>query len=268
MKTPNVYLMNLNVGIITEQMLADSLYSVSKRAKHHRDKAHQYHIAEANRHLNNWYYYSKYDNEEQSRKKMEFYYSQKDKLLKLLEPTAIHTSTHYRTIRIYKYQETYEMELNNAEIIGSGEEEMFHYEGEIEYYDKEAHDYIFAYQHRYIRTNEDAKIDRADYLFTERPSIVKMPYIVKKEPICQDIYLYYECGGHSFHSPISMGINLESIARQKLDELTKEYPHLSVTEIPDLFVESEDLNDILSSQFTTKVVALIESGNFEFKKDA
>ena len=42
MKTPKHYNDNLKNNIITEEMFSDCLYSVNKRAKNYRDKAHEY----------------------------------------------------------------------------------------------------------------------------------------------------------------------------------------------------------------------------------
>ena len=47
-----------------------------------------------------------------------------------------------------------------------------------------------------------------------------------------------------------------------LGNITKEYPELEVMEIPDLLIPACDLTDILSVQFTDKVVALVESGDY------
>lgn len=42
MRTPKEYMNNIKVGIITDKMLAESLFSVNKRAKNCRDKEREY----------------------------------------------------------------------------------------------------------------------------------------------------------------------------------------------------------------------------------
>lgn len=103
MKTPRIYSENLKQGIITEDMLADCLYSVNKRAKNYRDKAWQYRqMSRAYRH------YDKYNYVEKAISKKEEYYKQKDKLLSLLTPVCIHKElVGYERQRIYDYQKEY-----------------------------------------------------------------------------------------------------------------------------------------------------------------
>ena len=62
MKTPRNYLSLIKNGIITEEILSESIYSLSKRAKHHRDMEQWYRNDERLRRKLNHFYYDKYNN--------------------------------------------------------------------------------------------------------------------------------------------------------------------------------------------------------------
>lgn len=65
-------------------------------------------------------------------------------------------------------------------------------------------------------------------------------------------YLYYKCGNHSFHTPI---------------DSTEEYPDLPVIELEDgLTTHGADTDGLLSMQFVKKVLALVETGKYTFKR--
>ena len=268
MVTPKKYQEFLKNRIITMDMLSDSIYSVSKRAKHHRDMEQQYIQNERWKQSMNRYYYDKYDNAGQSAKRKEHFYRQKDIMLELLKPTSIHTSTHYMEETIYEYDYEYMDMKDSPSVIEKGKERMYRFEGEISYFDRNLREYITEYQVRYISADDTRRLDRAYYLFDDEPVLEKVNYIVVRVPRSYDIYLYYECGNHSFHKPVRMGIEFESDFERILDEVMKTYPELAVMEIPDLFIPSSELRDILSIQFTDKVVALIESGDYAFQRTA
>lgn len=81
MRTPRQYVVNLENGIVTEQMLCDVLYSYNKRAKNWRDKKRQYkHSYAANS-------YAWFNNALENEKK---YYEYKSEILSLLKPECIH----------------------------------------------------------------------------------------------------------------------------------------------------------------------------------
>lgn len=97
MTTPKAYTDNLNRRIITADMLADSLYSVNKRAKNCRDKER-----ECRRNG-----YDAYDNASKYASKKEDYYRIKDELLSLLSPTCIHRVRHERICTIERDEYEY-----------------------------------------------------------------------------------------------------------------------------------------------------------------
>ena len=66
-------------------------------------------------------------------------------------------------------------------------------------------------------------------------------------------YLFYSIGSdlaHTFHTPIS-------------EDDVKKY-NLDIVDIDTLYTEGHDIHDLISNQFVTKVVTLIESGNYMY----
>ena len=66
-------------------------------------------------------------------------------------------------------------------------------------------------------------------------------------------YLFYSIGSdlaHTFHTPIS-------------EDDVKKY-NLDIVDIDKLYTEGHDIHDLISNQFVTKVVTLIESGNYMY----
>ena len=99
MKTPKEYTENLKNHIITEDMIADCLYSVNKRAKNFRDKAQEY---------RNSYYHGISQQDDMRR-----YYSYKEQLLSFFEPKCIHKQfVGYSRIRVYDYEDDYYNQKN------------------------------------------------------------------------------------------------------------------------------------------------------------
>lgn len=152
MKTPKQYTINLKNNIITKEMLVDCLFSVNKRAKNYRDQERLY----REQHIDI------YDTESKCRQKKEEYYSKKERLLTLLEPTCIHKETIFkrRKVKIYDWDECYDQLLTQNKFIYKSE-----------YYDREL----------------------------EREVCFGVRY---EEEIIEKYYLFYDCGEVSFHSPI------------------------------------------------------------------
>ena len=101
MKTPKDYTSNLANKIITPPMLDDCLYSVNKRAKNCRDKIRQYERLE----YRDYHFLGGYpfmgDNIKKYGQMRDEYYSIKDKLLALLQPTCIHHEQYFRYFDIF-----------------------------------------------------------------------------------------------------------------------------------------------------------------------
>ena len=81
MRTPKIYIENLEKGIVTDRMLCDVLFSYNKRAKNWRDKKRQYKHSYSTNSL-------KWFNDALSNEQK--YYNSKSQLLHLLTPTCIH----------------------------------------------------------------------------------------------------------------------------------------------------------------------------------
>ena len=98
LKTPKQYNDNLKNKIITEEMFSDCLYSVNKRAKNYRDKAHEYKYRYR-------FYHKAVDSQFD---KMNEFYNLKERLLKYLNPKCIHRQfIGYETERVYSYEKEY-----------------------------------------------------------------------------------------------------------------------------------------------------------------
>lgn len=72
---------------------------------------------------------------------------------------------------------------------------------------------------------------------------------LKNRPIYH-YYLFYDLGEHTFHTPI---------------ENPEEYPDLEIIEINKLETEGHEIIDLISMQFVMKVIALIESGDYQYQ---
>lgn len=65
-------------------------------------------------------------------------------------------------------------------------------------------------------------------------------------------YYFYKIGGYSFHQPVE---------EKQLDR------KLPVIPIDSLYTEGEEIEDLLSVQFCSKVLSLLKSGNYERVSD-
>ena len=95
MRTPKIYIENLEKGIVTERMLCDVLFSYNKRAKNWRNKKRQYKHSYSTNSL-------KWFNDALSNEQK--YYNYKSQLLHLLTPTCIHEEVYENEFEtIYQY---------------------------------------------------------------------------------------------------------------------------------------------------------------------
>lgn len=116
MRTPKEYTDNLKQGVITQDMIADCLFSVNKRAKNCRDQEYCYQGSQ---------YGDKY------RDQKEDYYRQKEQLLSILTPDCIHVETQSRKERIYNYESEYDKYYLEHNYVHEGG-----------YYDREMKEYV------------------------------------------------------------------------------------------------------------------------------
>ena len=82
MKTPKLYNELINEKKITNEIIAECIYSVNKRAKNYRDKIKEYKNGSFHQHLES--------NIEKAEEEMGKYYQLKEEFLKVFTPTLIH----------------------------------------------------------------------------------------------------------------------------------------------------------------------------------
>ena len=105
MRTPKRYTDLIKNKKITNQIIAECLYSVNKRAKNYRDKIKDY--------KQGGFYKYKEDNIENAKEQKEKYYSMKEDLLLNFSPKLIHKKYDGEKIqRVYSYQKNYEKLYN------------------------------------------------------------------------------------------------------------------------------------------------------------
>ena len=105
MRTPKRYTDLIKNKKITNQIIAECIYSVNKRAKNYRDKIKDY--------KQGGFYKYKEDNIENAKEQKEKYYSMKDDLLFNFSPKLIHKKYDKEKIqRVYSYQKNYEKLYN------------------------------------------------------------------------------------------------------------------------------------------------------------
>lgn len=100
MRTPKRYTDLIKNKKITNQIIAECIYSVNKRAKNYRDKIKDY--------KQDGFYKYKEDNIENAKEQKEKYYSMKEDLLLNFSPKLIHKKYDGEKIqRVYSYQKNY-----------------------------------------------------------------------------------------------------------------------------------------------------------------
>ena len=105
MRTPKRYIDLIKNKKITNQIIAECIYSVNKRAKNYRDKIKDY--------KQGGFYKYKEDNIENAKEQKEKYYSMKEDLLLNFSPKLIHKKYDREKIqRVYSYQKNYEKLYN------------------------------------------------------------------------------------------------------------------------------------------------------------
>ena len=82
MKTPNLYKELINEKKITNEIIAECIYSVNKRAKNYRDKIKEYKNGRSHQHLES--------NIEKAEEEMGKYYQLKEEFLKVFTTNLIH----------------------------------------------------------------------------------------------------------------------------------------------------------------------------------
>lgn len=161
MRTPKNYTQSVNDKKITNEMIAECIYSVNKRAKNHRDRIRKYKEDRYNPYAARII--------ENAEDEMEKYYTMKEEMLTVFEPSLIHEQyVGEEKKRVFSTEEDYDkllQEKSNDIIWKSGysvkESEESEESIEVEFF--------------------DYKLGRKKYLY----------------------FLFYEIGEYSFHLPIS-----------------------------------------------------------------
>ena len=101
MKTPKLYNDVINEKKITNEIIAECVYYVNKRAKNYRDKIKEYKNGRSHQHLES--------NIEKAEEEMGKYYQLKEEFLKVFTPNLIHKQfIGEKKKRVYSYEKNYE----------------------------------------------------------------------------------------------------------------------------------------------------------------
>ena len=156
MRTPQNYTQLVNDKKITNEMIAECIYSVNKRAKNHRDRIRKYKEDRYNPYAARII--------ENAEDEMEKYYTMKEEMLTVFEPSLIHEQyVGEEKKRVFSTEEDYDklLQEKSNDILRKGS-----------YYDDENSIEVEFF---------DYKLGRKKYLY----------------------FLFYEIGEYSFHLPIS-----------------------------------------------------------------
>lgn len=101
MKTPKLYNDLINEKKITNEIIAECVYYVNKRAKNYRDKIKEYKNGRSHQHVES--------NIEKAEEEMGKYYQLKEEFLKVFTPNLIHKQfIGEKKKRVYSYEKNYE----------------------------------------------------------------------------------------------------------------------------------------------------------------
>ena len=130
MKTPKLYNELINEKKITNEIIAECIYSVNKRAKNYRDKIKEYKNGRSHQHLES--------NIEKAEEEMGKYYQLKEEFLKVFTPNLIHKQfIGEKKKRVYSYEKNYEKLLKekNNDIFWKNSYYDYDKDMEIEFFD-------------------------------------------------------------------------------------------------------------------------------------
>ena len=101
MKTPKLYNDLINEKKITNEIIAECVYYVNKRAKNYRDKIKEYKNGRSHQHVES--------NIEKAEEEMGKYYQLKEEFLKVFTPNLLHKQfIGEKKKRVYSYEKNYE----------------------------------------------------------------------------------------------------------------------------------------------------------------
>lgn len=166
MRTPSVWIQNLNKQIITEDMLEAALVSVNKRAKNYRNRKREYRQK---------YRYAYRDYGANAEKQQNLMYLYKEKLLSICTPVCLHQEfAGYPHVRCYSYEPDFVEKMFQA-------------------FKRNKIVWINSYY-----DNDDFNINEQD----TGKEVLFFDTIDEEHPESR-WYLYYTVGSSTFHHPIS-----------------------------------------------------------------
>lgn len=112
---------------------------------------------------------------------------------------------------------------------------------------------IYSYQKGYRRVKEKDILYVNYYWDDDQCQYVEFVDVINGPEIIQ-YYLFHDFGDYSFHTPIQK----ENIEKYSLD----------IVEISEIKTKGKDVQELLSVQFVKQMLALIESGNYQYIKSA
>ena len=130
MKTPKLYNDLINEKKITNEIIAECVYYVNKRAKNYRDKIKEYKNGRSHQHLES--------NIEKAEEEMGKYYQLKEEFLKVFTTNLIHKQfIGEKKKRVYSYEKNYEKLLKekNNDIFWKNSYYDYDKDMEIEFFD-------------------------------------------------------------------------------------------------------------------------------------
>ena len=130
MKTPKLYNDLINEKKITNEIIAECVYYVNKRAKNYRDKNKEYKNGRSHQHLES--------NIEKAEEEMGKYYQLKEEFLKVFTTNLIHKQfIGEKKKRVYSYEKNYEKLLKekNNDIFWKNSYYDYDKDMEIEFFD-------------------------------------------------------------------------------------------------------------------------------------
>ena len=130
MKTPKLYNDLINEKKITNEIIAECVYYVNKRAKNYRDKIKEYKNGRSHQHLES--------NIEKAEEEMGKYYQLKEEFLKVFTTNLIHKQfIGEKKKRVYSYEKNYEKFLKekNNDIFWKNSYYDYDKDMEIEFFD-------------------------------------------------------------------------------------------------------------------------------------
>lgn len=114
--------------------------------------------------------------------------------------------------------------------------------------EKIVRDSIAEYEEEYYQIKDEDIIREGEFFDKESMEHVAYKLIERLEKMDEELFLYYELGKYSFHSPISQLI--EGIEVKQIDNLN---------------TKGSEVNDLLSTQFCNKIIDLLNENKLVIK---